>query len=55
MYNKKFPDIERVRIDFTRALLNAASKQAAKENQTLSTWINDLVADELQAIKEAAA
>jgi len=47
MRNPKHPDREKVRIDFSKSALNAASNIAATKGETLSVYIERLVRDDL--------
>ena len=48
--NERRPDKERVRIDFSRKTLNAASNIAATNGETLSVYIERLVQDDLSKV-----
>jgi hypothetical protein len=45
--NERHPDKERVRIEFSRVTLKAASNFAATNGETLSVYIERLVQDDL--------
>jgi hypothetical protein len=47
MRNYKHPDREKVRIDFTCAVLNAASQKAKTQGQSLSRYVEGLVVRDL--------
>jgi hypothetical protein len=47
MRNYKHPDREKVRIDFTRAVLTAASSRASEQGQSLSRYVESLVIQDL--------
>jgi hypothetical protein len=47
MRNYKHPDREKVRIDFTRAVLTAASSRASEQGQSLSRYVEGLVIRDL--------
>lgn len=47
MRNYKHPDREKVRIDFTRAVLTAASSRATEQGQSLSRYVEGLVIRDL--------
>jgi predicted HicB family RNase H-like nuclease len=48
MRNSKHPDREKVRIDFTRTVLNAASAKASTQGQSLSRYVESLVLEDLK-------
>jgi len=48
--NEKHPDKERVRIEFNRMTLKAASNFAATNGETLSVYIERLVQDDLAKV-----
>jgi hypothetical protein len=50
MRNDRHPDKERVRVEFKRQTLNAASKYAAQNSETLSEYIERLVRDDLAKV-----
>lgn len=50
MRNEKHPDKERVRIEFNRMTLKAASNFAASNGETLSVYIERLVQDDLAKV-----
>ena len=50
MRNERYPDKERVRIDFSKNTLNAASNFAATNGETLSVYIERLVKDDLAKV-----
>lgn len=47
MRNPKHPDREKVRIDFSKSALNAASNKARQEGKSLSAYVEDLVIHDL--------
>jgi hypothetical protein len=47
MKDKHRPTIERVRIDFDCRLLNCASTLAYRNGETLSLYVNRLIAEDL--------
>lgn len=55
MRNPKHPDREKVRIDFSRALLNAASRKAQEQGISLSGLIEDLLTEKLGPIRGVSA
>lgn len=50
MRNERYPDKARVRIDFSRNTLSAASNFAATNGETLSVYIERLVKDDLAKV-----
>ena len=50
MRNERHPVKERVRIDFSRNTLNAASNFATTNGETLSMYIERLVKDDLAKV-----
>ena len=50
MGKESHPDRERVRIDFSRKTLNAASNFATTNGETLSMYIERLVKDDLAKV-----
>ena len=50
MRNEKHPDKERVRIEFNRMTLKAASNFAASNDETLSVYIERLVQNDLAKV-----
>ena len=55
MRNPKHPDREKVRIDFSCAVLNAASKQAQEQGTSLSAFIEELVIEKIGPIRGVSA
>jgi hypothetical protein len=51
MRNYKHPDREKVRIDFTRAVLTAASSRASEQGKSLSRYVEGLVIRDLDGEK----
>jgi hypothetical protein len=47
MRNPKHPNREKVRIDFSKSALNAASNKARQEGKSLSAYVEDLVIQDL--------
>jgi predicted HicB family RNase H-like nuclease len=52
MRNYKHSDREKVRIDFTKAVLDAASNRASAQGQSLSRYVEGLVLDDLKEEQE---
>ena len=50
MRDERYPDKKRVRIDFSRNTLSAASKFAATNGEILSVYIERLVKDDLAKV-----
>jgi hypothetical protein len=53
MRNYKHHDREKVRIDFTRTVLDAASTKASKLGQSLSRYVEGLVLQDLEGDRRA--
>lgn len=51
MRNSRHPDRERVRIDFKKATLNAASNHAAGNGESLSEYVERLIEKDIAACK----
>jgi len=52
MRSKSQPNRERVRIDFSKPLLNDASNKAREEGKTLSVYLEGLVLEDLHPKEE---
>jgi hypothetical protein len=52
MRNYKHPDREKVRIDFTKTVLDAASNRATTQGQSLSRYVESLVLEDLKEEQE---
>jgi hypothetical protein len=48
MRSKSQPNRERVRIDFSKSVLNGASNKAREEGKTLSVYVEELVLEDLR-------
>lgn len=51
MRNPRYPDREKVRIDFSRAVLDAASRKAQEKGTSLSAFIEELVIQKIGSIR----
>jgi len=50
MRDSRHPDMRRVRIDFKRKTLNAASNQAASAGESLSEYVQRLIDEDLLSV-----
>lgn len=55
MRNPKHPDRLKVRIDFSKSVLNAASDKAGSQDLSLSAYVEQLVLQDIPGISEVSA